>query len=304
MQSILFCELSVVPDYFDIKTPEHFDYERSRNRSEKEVAQKIEGDSFYKALRFDEELLAVKVGPIKNAIRVELLNSKLNANRKGLLREHFTICFDLKTDLKGFYKLAKKDSILAPLAKRYRGQHLHCIPDLFETLCWAIIGQQINVSFAHDVKTDFVKKYGDKVKVEDRTLYVFPTWQKVLRIKESSLQALRFSRQKACYVKEVAKAMKAGLNKERLEKLDYASAMEALIKIKGVGTWTANYVLLRCLSLGDAFPVKDVALQKAFQIQLGLDKKPKAAELLHYQEGWKPYCHYATLYLWRSLADA
>lgn len=141
------------------------------------------------------------------------------------------------------------------------------------------------------------------MKVEGRTLYVFPRWERVIRIKESSMQALRFSRQKARYVKEVAAAMKAGLCKAELKAMGYEKAMEELVKIKGVGTWTANYTLLRCLGFGDAFPVKDVALQKAFQIQLGLDKKPKAEDLLIYQERWRPYCHYATLYLWRSLAD-
>ncbi len=293
-----------MPAYFEIETPKHFDYEKSRDASTKEVAQQIDGASFYKALRFGEELLAVKVGPSKNGLTIELLNEKLSAKRRTFLHWYFSESFDLNTDLIGFYKLARKDDILAPLAKAYKGKHLHRVPDLFETLCWAIIGQQINLSFAHAVKTDFVKKYGDKVKVEGRMLYVFPKWQKVLRIKESSLQALRFSRQKARYVKEVAVAMKNGLNRADLQELSYEAAMEELIKIKGVGTWTANYVLLRCLGLGDAFPVKDVALQKAFQVQLGLDKKPKAEDLLTYQLGWKPYCHYATLYLWRSLADA
>jgi len=293
-----------VPKYFYLNTPSSFNYEASRNRNEKEIGQQMDGSFFYKVLRYENELLAVKVGPSKSGMRVELLNAELTSPRKKHLLEHFGICFDLKTDLKGFYKMARQDKILSPLVKKYKGQHLHRIPDLFETLCWAIIGQQINVSFAHDVKTDFVKKYGDKVKVAGRTLYVFPTWEKVLRIKETSLQALRFSRQKAHYVKEVARAMKAGLDKEQLAALSYEAAMEELIKIKGVGSWTANYVLLRCLALGDAFPVKDVALQKAFQIQLGLPKKPKADELLIYQDRWKPYCHYATLYLWRSLSDS
>lgn len=291
-------------NYFNLTTPAEFDYERSRNRSEKEIGQQIEGASFYKALRYENDLLAVKVGPAKSGLRIELLNKDLSSKRKSFLKEHFSTCFDLQTNLRGFYKMAAKDKILKPLAHKYQGQHLHRIPDLFETLCWAIIGQQINVSFAHDVKSDFVQKYGDSIKIEGRKLYVFPTWQKVSRIKESSLQALRFSRQKAKYVKEVAAAMKAGLGKEALSQLSYESAMEELIKIKGVGTWTANYVLLRCLALGDAFPVKDVALQKAFQIQLGMDKKPKAEDLLIYQDRWRPYCHYATLYLWRSLADS
>jgi len=301
---MLFYELSKVRNYFNFSTPAEFDYERSRNRSEKEIGQQIDGISFYKAIRYGDDLLPVKVGPTKSGLRIELLKGELSSKRKSFLRDHFSTCFDLQTNLQGFYKMATKDKILGPLAKKYRGQHLHRIPDLFETLCWAIIGQQINVSFAHAVKTDFVKKYGDSLKIDGRELFVFPTWQKVLRIKESSLQSLRFSRQKARYVKEVAAAMKAGLNKAALSQLSYEDAIEELIKIKGVGTWTANYVLLRCLGLGDAFPVKDVALQKAFQIQLSLDKKPKAEELLIYQDRWRPYCHYATLYLWRSLADS
>lgn len=146
-----------MPKYIDIVTPALFDFEKSRNRSEKEVGQEIDGGTFYKALRNEDELLAVKVSEHKSAIRVLLLNETLSAKRKAILLEHFNECFDLDSNLKRFYKMAKTDEVLSPLVKCYQGQHLHRIPDLFETLCWAIIGQQINVSFAHAVKTDFVK---------------------------------------------------------------------------------------------------------------------------------------------------
>ena len=64
--------------------------------------------------------------------------------------------FDLGQNIEGFYQLASKDNILKELTKRYDGLRIVGIPDLFEALVWAIIGQQINLTFAYTLKKRFV----------------------------------------------------------------------------------------------------------------------------------------------------
>lgn len=289
---------------FIIRTPETFNYDISRNDAEKEVLHAVRGDYIYKAYRIGRKKVLIRhSGTPKDNIKVEVLKPSVQKEVLDELRIIFQREFDLGADLKAFYKMAAKDPILNSVVKSYKGLHLAGISGLFETLCWAIIGQQINLAFAHDVKRALVERFGDSISYEGEKFFLFPSPDQMLSISESDFKEMKFSRQKARYVKEVALAINEGLTLSSLEKLSYEEAMNTLTKIVGVGTWTANYTLLRCCARGDAFPVKDVALQKAIQIKLGLDAKPKSEALLPYQEKWAPYCHYATLYLWRSLSE-
>lgn len=309
-QFSLFCEnfdfsgMKASVESFILRTPELFNYELSRNDAAKEVLHRVRGEHIYKAFRVGRKKVLLRhSGTAKGNIKVELLKSTLDRNEIVELKRMLRWQFDLNTDLSAFYKMARKEKILRQIIKKYEGLYLSRIPDLFETLCWAIIGQQINVAFAHDVKRALVESFGEAVNFKGEKYYLFPKPKQVLAVPERAWREMRFSRQKARYVQEVAKAFEDGLSLASLENLPYQKAMERLVQIIGVGTWTGNYALLRCCGLGDAFPVKDVALQRAFQIILRLDSKPNAESLLKYQKRWTPFCHYATLYLWRSLSD-
>ena len=67
----------------------------------------------------------------------------------AFVRDYTTEWLDLDTDLYPFYALAERDALLAPAIRQHYGLRLITIPDLFEALCWAIIGQQINLTFAY-----------------------------------------------------------------------------------------------------------------------------------------------------------
>ena len=77
--------------------------------------------------------------------------------------------------------------------------------------------------------------------------------------------------------------------------------MAALTKIRGVGLWTANYVLMRCFGFANAFPIQDIGLHRAIQLQLGSDRKPTIEEIRELAAGWKNWEAYVTFYLYRSL---
>jgi AraC family transcriptional regulator of adaptative response / DNA-3-methyladenine glycosylase II len=77
--------------------------------------------------------------------------------------------------------------------------------------------------------------------------------------------------------------------------------MNQLLKLPGVGPWTAAYIAMRALGDPDAFPSTDLGLQKALT-QHGIATDPKG--LAQYAEAWRPWRAYATHYLWASLTDA
>ena len=86
-----------------------------------------------------------------------------------------------------------------------------------------------------------------------------------------------------------------------LETNDVKEAEKILTKIRGIGPWTANYVLMRCLRFTSAFPIDDVGLHNAVKHVIGSEQKPTKEELLNLSAPWKGWEAYATFYLWRFL---
>jgi DNA-3-methyladenine glycosylase II len=210
--------------------------------------------------------------------------------------------FDLNTDLSPFYKLARKDDLLKDLVKKFNGYRIVSIPDLFESLVWAVIGQQINVAFAYTIKQRYVRAFGEKINWSGKDLFLFPTPKIAMTISDEELFAMQFSRQKARYVKLIAEAFASGeLSKEKIAPLSLEEAKKELTKIKGIGNWTANYAMMKTFRRPDAFPLEDVALHNAIRILKGMKKKPSLQTVKRIFKNYKGWEAYATLYLWKSL---
>jgi DNA-3-methyladenine glycosylase II len=118
------------------------------------------------------------------------------------------------------------------------------------------------------------------------------------------LSEIRLSARKSEYLIETAGLIAEGkLSKELLwEAGDIAKAEKLLTGIRGIGPWTANYVLMRCLRYPSAFPIDDVGLHNAIKRIMGMDSKPTKEEIRELAAGWKNWEAYATFYLWRSLS--
>lgn len=76
-----------------------------------------------------------------------------------------------------------------------------------------------------------------------------------------------------------------------------------LTAIRGIGKWSANYVIMRCLRHPDAFPLADVGLHNALKKVLNRPEKPSLDEIERWAEHWSGWRAYATFYLWRTLQD-
>lgn len=158
------------------------------------------------------------------------------------------------------------------------------------------------MQFAYTLKQRFVEAFGKTIEFKDQRYYLFPEPEQVARLTDADLLPLQFSRQKSMYAVNIANAfVKGDISKEKLRGLPLAEAKEMLMKIKGVGNWTANYALMRTFRYPDAFPLEDAGLHNALKRQLGLKAKPdvdKVKRIFRKYKGWEAY---ATLYLWKSL---
>ncbi len=176
------------------------------------------------------------------------------------------------------------------------------VPDLFEAICWSILGQQINLPFAYQLKGRLVENYGQSYEWEGQTYWQFPEPAAIAKTTVEALFALKITRRKCEYLIGVAQAMLEGkLSKAKLLAERSAKAAEkTLVAQRGIGPWSANYVMMRCLRYPDAYPVGDAGLQNAVKRLLMMDRKPTEAELYELAKPWAGWEAYATFYLWAA----
>jgi DNA-3-methyladenine glycosylase II len=288
-----------------IETPKEFSFEMNRQflvRSPRELLHRVEGDTVVKLIRSPKGPLLFSIDSSDAGLSVSFLNRKPELSEKEKVVSYIEEWFDLKTNLKPFYSLAKKDELLRPLVKEFYGYRIIGEPDLFESLVWAVLGQQINLTFAYTLKQRFVEQFGERLAHNGGEYFLFPTPERVAVLGDSDLLPLQFSRQKSKYTTLIAEAFAAGLvSKEKFIGWPLKEAKEELMKIKGVGNWTANYALMKTYRYPDAFPLEDAGLHNAIKNQLGLKAKPsldRVKKIFKKYKGWEAY---ATLYLWKSL---
>jgi DNA-3-methyladenine glycosylase II len=211
--------------------------------------------------------------------------------------------FDLDNDLTSFYKMAKADPLLKIPLEKFYGLRLIGIPDLFEALCWGVLGQQINLSFAYTLKKQFVEKFGESIEWNGKKYWIFPSYDQIAKLTTRDLEDIKMTVKKSEYIIGIAQLMASGeLSKQKLMEIDNFKEVEkSLIKIRGIGPWTANYVLMRCLRFPTAFPIDDVGLINAIKTLLNMDRKPSKDEILELSIPWGNWESYATFYLWRTL---
>ena len=295
--------------HLEIPTPTIFSFSHCLEflqRTDLENTYFVKDESIWTTCEWKEQvyLFRLYVNP-DNCLVGEFLDKIPDAAAREGIREYIREWLDLETPLEDFYQAMTRDKIVGPLVERYRGLRLVKVPDLFEAISWAIIGQQINLTFAYQVKKNLVEYCGNYLEYEGEKFYRFPGPEQVLALSDATMRQLKFSRQKSAYVKGVAEKILAGeLQKDHLLQLPPREAREALIQIKGVGNWTANYVQMRCLHHRDAFPVEDVALHLALKNQFQLDRKPNKEQALELAKSWTDWKAYITYYLWATLRES
>lgn len=263
----------------------------------------VEGGAIFKAIRIQDQPALLEItSPKDGRLTVSLVHNRAVGVSQEVI-QYIKEWFDLDNDLKPFYIMASKDCVLAPIVKTYGGSHIVGIPNLFEAIAWAVIGQQINLTFAYTLKRRFVQAFGESVEYGGRSYWLFPVPEKVANLTVEEFLPLQFSKKKAEYITSLARSIANGqLSKESLLALPTVEERkQKMISFKGIGSWTADYVLLKCLLEPTAFPVGDAGLQNAVKLQKGLICKPTCDELRKLALPWRGWEAYATFYLWRTL---
>ncbi len=184
-----------------------------------------------------------------------------------------------------------KDPILLKLFKTHGPHKFEDRSErLIEELIESIISQQLSVKAADTIYSRFLKLFKNSQ---------FPTSEQILKIDVEKLRGAGMSYSKANYIKNIAQAFKnKDLDIKILRKMSDEEAIQTLTKIKGVGKWTAEMILIFTLNREDVFSLGDAGLKRAIKnLYTVTDEK----EILKLSETWKPKRSFACWYLWRSL---
>lgn len=297
-----------VDDVMIITLPANFDMNANLGyltREKNECLYEIENNILTKVIAIGEMQSLVQISVIDNQqMVVQFLNGSrpIEKGEREKIATYILEWFDLDNDLTPFYEMANADPLLKIPAQKFYGLRVIGIPDLFEALCWGVLGQQINLAFAYSLKRQFVESFGDSIEWNGKKYWVFPPYERIAQLEPTDLAAIKMTVKKSEYIIGIARLMANGdLSKEQLMKMNFKEAEKSLIKIRGIGPWTANYVLMRCLRFQTAFPIDDVGLINSIKTLGNRNQKPTKEEILALSIPWKNWESYATFYLWRVL---
>ncbi|WP_221566797.1 DNA-3-methyladenine glycosylase 2 [Alkalihalobacillus sp. TS-13] len=291
-----------------IQPPREFSFAETLHylrRSPAECMHLVEDEKLYKLLQFEEKTMIIEISENEeDTIQIDFVkDAPDSAKTYQQVADYIVEWFDLRTDLNPFYEMAEEDPLLSELVHKYSGLRVIGVPDLFEAFCWSVIGQQVNLPFAYTVKRRFVEAYGKSVEWNERLFWKFPDPKTITSVSVEDLKKLQFTGRKAEYIIGIAELIANGhLDKQSLLE-DFQQAEKTLLAIRGIGPWSAHYVMMRCLRDRSAFPIGDAGLQNALKKRLGRQTKPAPEEIRELFSRWENWEAYAVFYLWRSLSD-
>jgi len=162
----------------------------------------------------------------------------------------------------------------------------------FDAVARAIIYQQLSGKAAATIHGRMRDAFGGRD----------PEPAELLAMPDEPLRAAGVSRQKLGYLRDLAARVHGGeVPLHALDDLSDDEVLEALVRVKGVGRWTAQMFLMFRLGRMDILPELDLGVQRGIQLAYGLKKLPGPKDVLRYGRPWAPYRSVASWYLWRSI---
>jgi DNA-3-methyladenine glycosylase II len=152
----------------------------------------------------------------------------------------------LEDDLAPFYSIAKEDQKFYPIVKKLVGLHHVKFPTLFEITCWAILAQRMQMPVAHRAKLALVEKFGGSLEVDGKTYWAFPDHETLKTATVKDLLAATKNRRSTERLSSLLSSFDE-LDEGFLRTAPYEKAEERLRRIKGIGDWSAQFILFRGL---------------------------------------------------------
>ena len=235
-------------------------------------------------------------------LEVEIAGSHLDAHKIQHGERQIQWIFQTNVNLAAFYHMAEADPLLKTLVKSHRGFHVPQGPSVFEGLISTILGQQISGQVARTLRTLLMETYGESLTVDGSTFFAFPKPEALVAAGIAGLRTCKISGRKSEYIIDIAsKIVRGEIDLEAMYHKADAEVIETLTRLRGVGIWTAHWLLVRTLGRPDGFPHGDLALQKRLGDLVNAGVRLTGEEALEYSLRWSPYRTYVTAYIFGAI---
>lgn len=252
--------------------------------------EELDGGTFRRTLRLPHGPGTVALTPAEGHVRCLLRLQDLRDLAAAVQRCRRLL--DLDADPLATDAHLAADPLLAPLVRRAPGKRVPGTVDGSELALRAVLGQQVSVASARTHASRLVAALGTPLETPDGGLtHLFPTPAEVI---DADPALLAMPRARADAVRALAGALAEGALV-----LDPGSDRQAvydeLLRLRGIGPWTATYIAMRALGDPDAFPATDLGVRHALVL---LRHPGDATGIAELSQRWRPWRAYAVQHLW------
>ena len=236
-------------------------------------------------------------------LSLQLQSEQLSADDIDLATKQVAWLLGTGQDLSPFYQKAQEDAPLSDIVSQFHGLHLPHTASVYEALVLAILGQQIATNVARIIRTLLIETYGPSQVFDGQDYFAFPRQETLGALSGEQLRGMKLSQRKAEYVKGISQAS-LDFSPDGFESLHRMSDEEVVrrtVELRGVGVWTAQWVLIRALGRPDALPLGDLALRRVVSRVYFGGSEINDAQLDNFAQRWSPWRTFATVYLFTAM---
>ena len=206
------------------------------------------------------EVAVTQIGPPQvPRLRVSVEGQPPRAPARTAVMPALDQLLGVHIDLSAFYRFASSQGRLRQLARRFQGMKPPRFATVFESLVNAIACQQVTLTLGIQLLNRLAAHFGPALQESDDAAHAFPRPDDLAGLRPEELRRLGFSRQKGRAMIDLARSITEGhFDPNELAELPDDEAVERLRSLRGVGRWTAEYVLLRGLGRTHIFPGDDI----------------------------------------------
>lgn len=288
--------------HFRLALPSDYQHERilsQLGRDPRSLTARVDGHVWTSSVRLHEhDGATVQVKFDQTHAECEVVHGlDLDSAAMQTIYRHVMLSLGLTCDPQRFEAHVAKSPELAPLVAGKHGLRIPLVSDVYDGITWAIIGQQINLPFAFTLRQRLIERFGTPLA---DGLYLAPTAATVAQLHEEDLTPLQFSRSKASYLIGISQAIvDERLPLATFNRASFSKIERMLLAQRGIGAWSAHYVLMRALGFADCVPVGDTGLTSGLQQFFQLEQRPDRATTLALMAAFSPFRSLATFHFWQ-----
>lgn len=251
----------------------------------------VDGERYRRSLQIDDSQALIEVRDDAEAGKLLLTVTGVPVERLFEIVQQTRDVFDLDAPVADIQETLSRDPRLAELLQQQPGVRVPGAWGGFELAVRAILGQQISVGAATTLAGRIAARYGTPLaECRGAVTHLFPT---PAQLRRARFNGIGLVKSRAQTLRDLATAVATGdVQFDPLQ--DPQEFCARLCAIRGIGDWTAQYILMRAMKNPDALPASDLGLIKALQP----GRKVRPAALARHSESWRPWRAYAAMLLW------